>query len=124
VEIGVCGMPEKLMAFFIPEEIHDQVKKMAIQDKKKLKEYLKEIVLEHIKNHGDGNPGSTMDQFIETPDFKAVPAFFRTREDWQSYIEDLSDKDAEELLYQAQTINSLADKKVKYGSANVNIQSN
>jgi len=112
-------MTEKLLAFFLPEEIHTEIKKLALMDHKKIKEYLREIVLEHVKKHGDGNPGSTMDQFIETADFKAVPAFFRNRDDWVNYIEKLSKKDAEELLYQAQTINALADKKVKYGSASV-----
>ena len=115
-------MTEKLMAFLIPEEIHIEVKKLAVMDKKTLKEYLKEIVLEHVKNHGDGNPGFTMDQFIEEPEMKAVPAFFRNRDDWLDYIEKLSEKDAKELLCQAQTINSMADKKVNYGSATANVQ--
>ena len=110
-------MTEKIMAFYLPEEIHTLIKKLAVMDHKPLKQYLREIVLEHAKDHGDGNPGFKLDQFIEDPEMKAVPAFFRNREDWQEYIEKLSGKDAEELLCQAQTINSMADRKVKYGSA-------
>ena len=116
------GMTEKLMAFYLPEEIHTLIKKLAVMDHKTLKQYLREIVLVHAKDHGDGNPGFTMDQFIEEPEMKAVPAFFRNRDDWLDYIEKLSEKDAKELLCQAQTINSMADKKVNYGSATASIQ--
>jgi len=116
-------MAEKIMAFYLPEEVHTLIKKLAVMDHKPLKEYLREIVLNHAKDHGDGNPGFKLDQWIKTPEFKAVPAFFRTREDWQEYIEKLPEKEAQEFLYQAQTINSLADKKVKYGSAGASVQS-
>lgn len=101
------------------EEEHECFKDLARKERKPLKTLHKEIIQDYIKKHGDGNPAFTMDQFIEDPGMKAVPAFFRNRDDWQNYIESLPEKEAQQLLWQSQTINSLADKKVTHGTTHV-----
>lgn len=112
-------MTEKFMGVHMEEEEHESFKDIARKERKSLKTLHKEIIQDYIKIHGDGNPAFTLDQFVEDSGMKAVPAFYRNRDDWQNYIENLSEKESQEILWQAQTINSLAEKKVNHGTTNV-----
>lgn len=112
-------MTEKFMGVHMEEEEHESFKDIARKERKSLKALHKEIIQDYIKIHGDGNPAFTLDQFTDVDNMKAVPAVFRNRDDWQLYIEELNEKDSQELLWQIQTINSLADKKVNHGTTHV-----
>lgn len=112
-------MTEKFMGVHLEEDEIESFKDIARKERKKLKILHKEIIQEYIKIHGDGNPGFTLDQFTESENMKAVPAVFRDRDDWQNYIENLPEKEAQELLWQSQTIHSLAEKKVNHGTTHV-----
>ena len=112
---------EDEMLFYMPRSLKQELRILAIREGKSLKDIMNEITKEYVKVHGDGNPAYTLDQFVEEPGMKAVPAFFRNRDDWQTYIEKLPEKESQELLWQAQTIKSLADKKVNYDTTQVRV---
>lgn len=107
------------MGVHLEEDDIEKFKDLARKERITLKALHKKVILEYNKIHGDGNPGFTMDQFLESDIMKAVPAVFRTREDWQLYIEELVKQDAQELLWQIQTILSLTEKKVNHGTTHV-----
>ena len=54
-------------------------------------------------------------------EMKAVPAVFRDRDSWQLYIENLGEKDLQELQWQIQTINSLTNNKITHGTTSVRV---
>ncbi len=117
--MNIIYMTEKFMGVHMGEEEVESFKDIARKERKSLKSLHKEIIQEYIKIHADGNPAFTLDQFIEDPGMKAVPAFYRNRDDWINYIENLPKKEAQNILWQAQTINSLAEKKVHHGTVHV-----
>ncbi len=112
-------MTEKFMGVHLDEEDIQKFKDIARKERTTLKALHKKIILDYNKIHGDGNPGFTMDQFLESDIMKAVPAVFRTREDWQLYIEEIDEKSAQELLWQIQTIGALTKNKVNHGTTHV-----
>jgi len=107
------------MGVHLDEDDIEAFKDIARKERITLKALHKKVILDYNKIHGDGNPGYTIDQFIESDIMKAVPAIFRTRDDWQLYIEELAEKEAQELFWQIQTIHSLANKKVNHGTTHV-----
>ena len=109
-------MVEKFAGVHLDEEEIHELKKLALKERKKLKELHKEIVLDYIKKHGDGNPAFTLDQFVESKDMMAVPALFREREDWDVYLYDMMKHDPQQVqkvLWQAQTVVALAKKRLE-----------
>ncbi len=108
-----------LRTFEAEKESYDSFKSLCIKENVNVGDKINEFIKKYNKEHGDGNPAFTMDQFIEDPGMKAVPAFFRHRDDWQIYIENLPKKEVQEILWQAQAINSLADKKFNHGTTQV-----
>ncbi len=40
----------------------------------------------YIQDHGDGNPGFDLKQWIDNPEFQATPSLFRTEEDIREFI--------------------------------------
>ena len=109
------------MGVHLEETDLETFKDIARKERITLKALHKKVILDYNKIHGDGNPGFTLDQFSESNNMKAVPAVFRNRDDWKKYIEELPKKEAQELLWQVQTINSLAEKKVNHGTTNMRI---
>ena len=67
---------------------------------------------EYLKKHSDGNPAYTLDQFNDES-FKAVPAVFRDRKNWENYYSKLDKKQYNEIDWQFQMILSIHDKKLK-----------
>ena len=72
------------------------------------------------KEHGDGNPNFTLDQF-DQEEMKAVPAVFRDRNYWNNYINKLNDIDLKELESKIYTIKDGIDKKLQYGDAKMRV---
>lgn len=102
-------------------EIQEKLEDIAYKERVALSIVIVDAIKEYVIKHGDGNPVFTLDQFAEDETMKAVPAFFRTRNTWKQYIDNLDSKgkQLQELLWQSQTINSLLEKKSKYDSTNV-----
>ncbi len=102
-------------------EIQEKLEEIAYKERVSLSIVVIDAIKEYVIKHGDGNPVFTLDQFVEDKTMKAVPAFFRSRETWKKYIDNLNyeGKELEELLWQSQTINSFLEKKSKYDSTNV-----
>ncbi len=94
------------MGVYIDEEIVKELKKIAIKEDDNLKTLHKKIILEYIKQHGDGNPAFTLDQFVDNPQMKAAPAFFRTINDWDKYLYTADSKEVKEIVNQAQSISA------------------
>lgn len=101
-----------LRTFDTNEELYNQFKSIIAKERENVGEKLNGFIKEYIKVHGDGNPAFTMDQFIDTPTMKAVPAFFRTPDDWATYLLNLSELELQEIVWQSQTIGARAQKRL------------
>jgi len=109
-----------LKTFKADDVSYEKFKSICAREHTGVGDKLNEFIEKYNKEHGDGNPNYSLDLF-DHEEMKAVPAVFRTRDDWKEYIEKLPPKEAQELLWQVQTINSLTEKKVNYGTTNVRI---
>lgn len=107
-------MSEKFVGVSIEEEIIEQLKIIAARERRPLKAIHKEILLTYVKEHKEGNPAFTLDQF-QDPLMKAVPAVFRNLMDWQEYIDNLTEKGYRDLEPQIQAIKSKMDERWKKG---------
>ena len=65
------------------EPIFDEFKKIAKREGKSMAQVLHDLVEEHVKKHGEGNPTYTMEKFLQNPTFKAFPTIGETPSaDW------------------------------------------
>ena len=101
-----------LRTFEADKDLYEQFKALMAKENANIGDKINEMIKEYIKVHGDGNPGFTMDQFIDNPQMKAVPAFFRTLEDWEKYLYNLPQKEQQEILWQAQGIGARVKKRM------------
>jgi len=109
-----------LKTFKVNDEAYEKFKSLCARERIGIGDKINEFIIQYNKEHGDGNPNYSLDLF-DHEEMKAVPAVFRTREDWVNYIENLNEKDTQDLLWQIQTIHTLTDKKFNYGTTHVRI---
>ena len=100
-----------LRTFETEEETYKKFKEICTKEGEKVGDKLNEFIQTYIKEHGDGNPAFTLDQFAD-PSFKVCPAFFRDKETWKKYLANLNEKERKEFLEQCQIINQ-AQKEAK-----------
>lgn len=101
-----------LRTFETDEEKWVQFKALCAKEGVKIGKKLNDFIDKEIKEHGDGNPAFTLDQFVDNPGMQAVPAFYRTAEDWEKYLYNLTNKDElQKILWQSQTIGARAEKR-------------
>ncbi len=103
-------MSEKLINFRFDDSKYQELKMLALKERKPVKILISSLLDEYIKNHKDGNPQFNLDQFAD-PDFIACPAFFRDKRSWDQYI---SKATPEELQKIKQQIIILDNTLVKY----------
>lgn len=106
--------PEKVMRSFEAEkEAYQQFKAILAKDGIDVGEKLNQFIKKFNKEFGDGNPGFSLDQFINNEKMKAVPAVFRRKEDWLAWVLQCKDeKLLQDIISQNQTILSLADNRI------------
>ena len=103
-------MSKKLKTWEANVEDYNQFKAMCAKEGVSIGDKINLMIAEEIKVHGDGNPAFSLDQFMDNDKMKAVPAVFRTREEWDEYLQQCDPKTRQEILWQSQTITSLASK--------------
>lgn len=106
--------PEKVMRSFEAElEPYRIFKSILEKDGIDVGEKLNEMIKKFNLDFGDGNPGFSLDQFLENDAMLAVPAMFRSRVDWLEWLLKINDEDMlQKVLGQAQTILGLADNRI------------
>jgi len=106
--------PEKVMrSFEADKEEYQQFKAILAKDGEDVGEKLNQFIKKFNQEYGDGNPGFSLDQFFENDAMLAVPAVFRSREDWLEWLLKIDDEDMlQNILGQAQTILGLADNRI------------
>ena len=65
---------EKLVNFKYDEDKYHKIKELALRERKDVKDIIGGLLDDYVKEHGDGNPQYTIDQF-EDPNFIVCPAF-------------------------------------------------
>lgn len=101
-----------LRTFQTQKEKWEKFKAHCAKEGVKLGEKINAFIDKELKEHGDGNPAYTIDQFIDNSQMKAVPAFFRTGEDWEKYLFELPEKEIQDIIWQSQTIGARAQKRL------------
>ena len=92
-------MSEKLVNFRMDEDKYNKLKMQALKEKITVKNLIAQQLEKYIKEHGDGNPQFTMDQF-EDPNFIACPAFYRSLNTWDYYMSRASPEELQKLKNQ------------------------
>lgn len=100
-------MSEKLVNFRFDEEKYNELKMLALKERKPVKILVSSLIDDYIKTHKDGNPQFKITQF-EDPDFIACPAFYRDARTWENYISKSTDEEKQKLKNQI----ILLDKKL------------
>ena len=80
-------MPTKMRSFEADEEQYNLFKSILAKEGVDLGDKLNEFIKTFNKDHGDGNPHSTIDQFTENENFLVTPAIFRDGESIRKYLE-------------------------------------
>jgi len=99
------------MPFFnTEEELYESFKDVCRRERVDIGKKINELIIVYVKEHGDGNPNFTLDQF-DQEEMKAVPALFRTNEDWMSYMDGLNEKDFRDIETKIYELKSISDKR-------------
>ena len=88
-----------LRTFETTEELYKAFKALCVKERTAVGAKLNEFIEKYIKEHGDGNPQFTMDQF-EDPNFIACPAFYRTGQDWKTWLQKQDEQEREKVKQQ------------------------
>ena len=64
---------------------YEELKLILFREKSTFQNWLGQQIDTYLKNHGDGNPNFTLDQF-DSETFQACPAFFRDMKTWEGYL--------------------------------------
>jgi len=107
-------MTEKMIGIWVDEEMWSDLKILSARERRPIKVIGKELFADYLKEHGDGNPNFTLDQF-DHEQMKAVPAVFRDLPFWQKYINGMNEKDFREMESQVYAIKDKLDKKWERG---------
>lgn len=100
-----------LRTFETEKEKWEKFKAHCAKEGINLGEKINDFIDKELKEHGDGNPGYTIDQFVDNPQMQAVPAFYRTAEDWEKYLFNLPESELQKIIWQSQTIGARAQKR-------------
>ena len=78
---------------------YEDLKLILFREKSTFQNWLAEQIDTYLKNHGDGNPNFTLDQF-DSETFQACPAFFRDMTTWEKYLKGIEaiQKDGKNLI--------------------------
>jgi len=106
--------PKKIMrSFEADEKEYQKFKSTLAVDGKDIGETLNEIIKKFNKEFGDGNPGYSLDQFMDNPLMLAIPALMRAADDWGGWFWECNDKEmVQSILWQAQMIGARANKRL------------
>ena len=109
-------MPNIIKSYSFPIEQLDIIKKaeeIAGKEHISFSKVIMNLLVEYVKIHGDGNPAFSLDQFIKNTEMAAVPAVFRSTEDWLKWVLQCDDeKFLQDIITRNQTILGLADKRI------------
>src|SRR5215510_16604566 len=67
-------------------EIYERFKEVCWRERKQMNVLFQEFMEKYIKEHSQGNPQYEIGQWVENPDFRAVPAFREPLKNWTRYI--------------------------------------
>jgi len=108
-------MTEKMIGIWVDEEMWSDLKVISARERRPIKVIGKELFADYLKEHGDGNPNFQLDQWTDNADIQATPAFMRTLDDWQRFIDGLDEARFREMESQAYAIKDKLDKKWEKG---------
>lgn len=104
-------MEESQLNTRIPLELKKEIKKIALREDTTLEEIVVKQLEEYVKVHGDGNPVYPLDQWVQEPKFKAVPAFLTGMEKWGSYLQNCSEDEVKEIHQRAFALKHYIEKR-------------
>jgi len=91
--------PRMLTSFQIDKELWNDFKMLVLRESRPAGNLLVELIEKYVKEHKDGNPQFTIDQFKD-PNFVACPAFFRSLSSWDYYFKRQSPEELEKFKNQ------------------------
>ena len=89
-------MTEKLVNFRMEEDTYQELKMLALKERRPVKVLVSDLIINYVKQHKDGNPQYKLDQF-EDPNFIACPAFYSNYQKWLSYYSKATPEELEKL---------------------------
>jgi len=83
--------------------IMEEFRKIANREGINQSRLLVSLVEKYVKEHSDGNPSFTIDQF-QDPSFQAVPAYYSDQQKWVNHYKNSNDRDRTNLRVKAMNI--------------------
>ena len=99
--------PRTMTTFQIDKDLWTDFKVLMARENRPAGNALTEMIEKYLKEHGDGNPQFTLEQF-EDPNFIACPAFYRDGLAWESYMKQATPEELSKIRDQV----VLIDKKL------------
>ena len=110
----------KLVNFWMDDNLKQELDILSKRERRSLKDILNEQIANYVKEHGDGNPNFTLDQF-DQEEMRAIPAVGRDEQHWKDYLNKIDDKRADEDMRKLEKLALLARYRVDHGDANVRV---
>lgn len=107
-------MEQKRIGIDVPVQLWHEIGIISKREGKPIKTIGKELFEKYAREHGEGNPAFTLDQFRD-PLMKAIPATMRSLPEWQKYIDNLTEKEYRDLEPQIHALKNKMDLRWKKG---------
>jgi hypothetical protein len=91
------------------EEVMRELHVIAAREGKEKSQLIREVLLEYVNKHKEGNDTYKLDNFQEDPEFFAVPTILAQKEKWQRYIAECNNEELTKLGVQSGYIRGLVE---------------
>ena len=108
-------MAEKLVNFFMDEELKHELDVLSKRERRTIKQILNDLAGKYVKEHGDGNPNFELTQWVDNSDMQATPAFMRTMDDWVHFLDNIDEKRFREIEAQGTALYNKINKRWEQG---------
>jgi len=92
-------MNKKIKSWESDEDLYLEFKALCIKERAQVGDKINEFIEKYVKEHKDGNPQFTLEQFEDT-NFIACPAFYRDGQAWQNYMNQATPEELQKLKAQ------------------------
>jgi hypothetical protein len=76
----------------IEQEDWEELEKIRWREHKERTEILRIAIQEYVRNHAEGNSTFKLDNWNINPEFKAMPALIKPKEEWTEFLKENTDK--------------------------------
>lgn len=81
-------------------EIMNQLEIIAERENKKVSQIIMQLIEDYVKNHAEGNSTFRLENWVENPQFHAIPTIFAKNETWLKHFREMKVSERADTLKQ------------------------